>query len=90
MTSHVPMSGSFLGPYTDFLAAALVLIFSVVLLLGVQISSKVNIAIALLNVFAILFIVSKWIYSSNTVEHRFNHLFWSVRSLSLQCIFTSV
>ena len=62
MTSHVPMNGSFLGPYPDFLAAALVLIFSVVLLLGVQISSKVNIAIALLNVFAILFIVSKCIF----------------------------
>ena len=65
MTSHVPMYGSFLGPYPDFLAAALVLIFSVVLLLGVQISSKVNIAIALLNVFAILFIVSKCLYLLN-------------------------
>lgn len=37
-----------------------------------------------------LFILLILTILGTTVGHRFNHLLWSVRSLSLQCVFTSI
>ena len=61
METHAKMSGNFVAPYPDFLAVLLVLIFAVVLLAGVKLSSKVNIAITTINVFVITFIISGFV-----------------------------
>ena len=60
MLVHAPMKGGFLAHYPDFLAVVLVLVFAVVLVTGVQLSSKINMVIATINIVVILFIIGKF------------------------------
>jgi len=60
MEVHATMAGGFFDTYPDFLAVLLVTIFAVVLLVGVKLSSKVNIAITMINVTVITFIISEY------------------------------
>lgn len=60
MLVHAPMNGNFVAPYPDFLAVLLVFVFAAILVTGVQLSSKVNIVIATINITVILFIISKF------------------------------
>ena len=59
MKEHAEMDGKFLASYPDFLAVLLVIIFTIILIFGVKLSSKINIAIALINISVITFIISK-------------------------------
>ena len=61
METHAKMAGGFFAPYPDFLAVLLVIIFTLVLLAGVKLSSKVNIAITMINVSVITFIISEFV-----------------------------
>ena len=60
MEIHAPMYGEFVAPFPDFLAVLLVIIFALILIAGVKVSSKVNIAITMINVAVITFIIGTW------------------------------
>ncbi|KAF2353885.1 Amino acid/polyamine transporter I [Trinorchestia longiramus] len=53
----MPIDVSFLGPYPDFLAAALVIILSIVLAFGVKESSMFNNIMTVVNMFVVLFVI---------------------------------
>lgn len=60
MKEHVPLPGGLLATYPDFIAAALVMVLSIIVAYGVKISSKFNIFFAVLNLSVIVFIISKF------------------------------
>ncbi|XP_076811139.1 cationic amino acid transporter 4-like isoform X2 [Clavelina lepadiformis] len=62
MNQTLHMDGKFVANYPDFLAAGFILFFAFILVLGVKLSSKVNIVIATINVVIIIFIIATGIY----------------------------
>ena len=59
LNEHAPLPGGILATHPDFVAAAFIMVITIVISTGIKISSKLNTFFAIINVIVVAFVFCK-------------------------------